>query len=268
MGAPSRSVVQVLVLLGVGSIEAGLLGAGTGGGSCAAAPFRTPVSQLQWPGGCPASAPCCSEFGYCHSRENWAAGGFRDCNGQSNGRPLEAGAIAAEQAAAAGGDTRGLALLGNSVGAGAGGVGYGAGAPGFGAGGAGAAGFGAGGAGLGGAGASGFGAGGAGFGAGGAGGAGAAGFGAGGAGAAGFGAGGAGFGAGGAGAAGFGAGGAGAGAGGAGYGAGGVGGAGFGAGGAGYGAGGAGNGGAGGSSGIPIYSAQGAGSPAIGYFYG
>merc|ERR1712212_1317431 len=242
MGAPSRSVAQVLVLLGVGSIEAGLLGAGTGGGSCAAAPFRTPVSQLQWPGGCPASAPCCSEFGYCHSRENWAAGGFRDCNGQSNGRPLEAGAIAAEQAAAAGGDTRGLALLGNSVGAGAGGVGYGAGAPGFGAGGAG---FGAGGAGLGGAGASGFGAGGA-----------------------GFGAGGAGFGAGGAGAAGFGAG---AGAGGAGYGAGGAGGvrgAGFGAGGAGYGAGGAGNGGAGGSSGIPIYPAQGAGSPAIGYFYG
>jgi len=264
MGAPSRSVVQVLVLLGVGSIEAGLLGAGSGGGSCAAAPFRTPVSQLQWPGGCPASAPCCSEFGYCHSRENWAAGGFRDCNGQSNGRPLEAGAIAAEQAAAAGGDTRGLALLGNSVGAGAGGVGYGAGATGFGAGGAGAAGFGAGRAGLGGAGgagAFGFGAGGAGFGAGGGGGAGAAGFGAGGAG---FGAGGAG----GAGAAGFGAGGAGAGAGGAGYGAGGVGGAGFGAGGAGYGAGGAGNGGAGGSSGIPIYSAQGAGSPAVGYFYG
>merc|ERR1711970_908294 len=238
MGAPSRSVVQVLVLLGVGSIEAGLLGAGTGGGSCAAAPFRTPVSQLQWPGGCPASAPCCSEFGYCHSRENWAAGGFRDCNGQSNGRPLEAGAIAAEQAAAAGGDTRGLALLGNSVGAGAGGVGYGAGAPGFGAGGAGAAGFGAGGAGLGGTGASG------------------------------FGAGGAGFGAGGAGVAGFGAGGAGAGAGSAGYGAGGVGGAGFGAGGAGYGTGGAGNGGAGGSSGIPIYPAQGARSPAIGYFYG
>merc|ERR1711970_1512690 len=224
MGAPSRSVVQVLVLLGVGSIEAGLLGAGTGGGSCAAAPFRTPVSQLQWPGGCPASAPCCSEFGYCHSRENWAAGGFRDCNGQSNGRPLEADAIAAEQAAAAGGDTRGLALLGNSVGAGAGGVGYGAGAPGFGAGGAGAAGFGAGGAGLGGVGASGFGAGGAGFGAGGAGGAGAAGFGAGAAG--------------------------------------------FGTGGAGAGAGGAGNGGAGGSSGIPIYPAQGAGSPAIGYFYG
>merc|ERR1712212_1348621 len=203
MGAPSRSVAQVLVLLGVGSIEAGLLGAGTGGGSCAAAPFRTPVSQLQWPGGCPASAPCCSEFGYCHSRENWNAGGFRDCNGQSNGRPLEAAAIAAEQAAAAGGDTRGLALLGNSVGGGVG---------------AGGAGFGAAGVGYG---------------------AGAGGIGAGGGGAAGFGAGGAGFGAGGAGAAGSGAGGAGFGAGGAGYGAGGAAGAGFGAGGAGYGAGGA-----------------------------
>merc|ERR1711970_823227 len=224
MGAPSRSVVQALVLLGVGSIEAGLLGAGTGGGSCAAAPFRTPVSQLQWPGGCPASAPCCSEFGYCHSRENWAAGGFRDCNGQSNGRPLEAGAIAAEQAAAAGGDTRGLALLGNSAGGGAGvggagfggaGVGYGAGAAGIGAGGAGGAGYGAG-AGAG----------------------------------AGFGAGGAGYGAGAGAGAGFGAGGAGYGAGGAGYGAGGA------------GAGAAGNGAAGGSAGIPIYSAQGAGSPA------
>merc|ERR1712013_873764 len=183
----------VLVLLGAASIEAGLLGAGSGGGSCAAAPYRTPVSQLQWPGGCPASNSCCSEFGYCHPRESWASGAFRDCNGQSNGRPLEAAAVAAEQAAAAGGDTRGLALLGNSVGGGAGGagfgaggVGYGAGAARIGAGGAGAAGFGAGGAG--------FGAGGAGFGAGGAGfGAGNAGFGAAGAG---FGAGGAGFGAG------------------------------------------------------------------------
>merc|ERR1712212_618464 len=153
MGAPSRSVAQVLVLLGVGSIEAGLLGAGTGGGSCAAAPFRTPVSQLQWPGGCPSSAPCCSEFGYCHSRENWNAGRFRDCNGQSNGRPLEAGAIAAEQAAASRGDTRGLSLLGTSTsnvaadsgGYGSGGASYSSGVSGFGAGsGAGGSGFGAG----------------------------------------------------------------------------------------------------------------------------
>jgi len=256
MGAPAISVVQVLVLLGAGSIEAGLLGAGSGGGSCAAAPYRTPVSQLQWPGGCPASNSCCSEFGYCHPRESWASGAFRDCNGQSNGRPLEAAAVAAEQAAAAGGDTRGLALLGNSVGGGAGGAGLGA----AGAGGAGGAGFGAGGVGYD-AGAAGIGAGGAGFGAGGAGfGAGGAGFGAGGAG---FGAGGAGFGAGGAG---FGAAGAGFGAGGAGFGAGG---AGYGAGAAGVGgAGAAGVGGAGGSAGIPIYSAQGARGPAVGYFYG
>merc|ERR1712098_958747 len=201
-------------LLGAASIEAGLLGAGSGGGSCAAAPYRTPVSQLQWPGGCPASNSCCSEFGYCHPRESWASGAFRDCNGQSNGRPLEAAAVAAEQAAAAGGDTRGLALLGGAGGAGLGAVG------------AGGAGFGAGGVGYG-------------------------------AGAAGFGAGSAAFGAGGAS---FGAGGSGFGAAGAGFGAGG---ARFGAGGAGYGA-----GAAGGSAGIPIYSAQGAGGPAVGYFYG
>ena len=36
---------------------------------------------------------------------------FRDCNGVSNGRALEEGAIIAENAAAANGDARGLALL-------------------------------------------------------------------------------------------------------------------------------------------------------------
>merc|ERR550519_2220943 len=134
MGVKSIIILMVPVLQYLDQCQAGLLGAGTGGGSCRAAPYRTPVSQLQWPAGCPSSAPCCSEFGYCHSRENWNAGRFRDCNGQSNGRPLEAGAIAAEQAAASRGDTRGLSLLGNSVGGGAGaggagfGVGYGAGA--------------------------------------------------------------------------------------------------------------------------------------------
>merc|ERR1712060_915529 len=82
--------------------HAGLLGAGTGAGSCAAAPFRSAV--VDWAGGCSVHAPCCSEFGYCRGREEWLAGGFRDCNGESNGRPLEAGAIAAENAAAAAGD--------------------------------------------------------------------------------------------------------------------------------------------------------------------
>merc|ERR1712142_1336974 len=212
MGAPSQTMLKALVLLGIGSIEAGLLGAGYGQGSCAAAPYRS--ASVQWAGGCPAYASCCSEYGYCRAVEEWQAGNFRDCNGQSNGTPLAADAIAAEQAAAAGGDTRGLPLLGNSAGVGAGapglgaglpagGVGYAAGSPGFGAG------FGAGSAGLG-AGGAGFGAGGFGFGAGGAGaggaGAGGASFGA------GSGAGGSGFGAGGAGAgSGFGAGGAGAG---------------------------------------------------------
>ena len=75
----------------------GLLGAGTGLGSCAAPPFRAtrssiqqiqldhllhPLShpplpcrlkwhttcRVQWRLGCPAPTPCCSEFGYCRSR--------------------------------------------------------------------------------------------------------------------------------------------------------------------------------------------------------
>merc|ERR1712198_86797 len=182
------------------SCHAGLLGAGTGGGSCAAAPFRS--SSVQWPLGCPDTAPCCSEFGYCQIEANWHAGLFRDCNGVSNGRPLEAAAIAAENQAIANGDSRAANLLvvpaGSTTGAagaggvgggyastgagaagasvGFGGAGFGASGAGFGAGGAGAGGAGAGGAGVG-AGGAGFGAGGAGFVAGGAGGAGAGGFG-------------------------------------------------------------------------------------------
>merc|ERR1712212_46663 len=229
------------------SCHGGLLGAGTGGGSCAAAPFRS--SSVQWPLGCPDSAPCCSEFGYCQIEANWHAGLFRDCNGVSNGRPLEDAAIAAENQAIANGDSRGANLLvvpaGSSTGAagiapaagvgggyalagagasvGFGGAGFGATGTVIGAGGAGAgAGFGAGVAGALGAGAgagygAGAGAGGAGFGSG-AGGAGFGGSGAAGAGA-GFSAGGVGGGAGFG--AGFGAGGAaGAGAVGAGFGAG------------------------------------------------
>merc|ERR1712240_403024 len=186
--------VALLVALLAGCCHGGLLGAGTGGGSCAAAPFRS--TSLQWPLGCPESAPCCSEFGYCQIEANWRAGLFRDCNGVSNGRPLEPAAIAAENQAIARGDSRGANLLvvpaGSSTatvpaasrnggyalagagvaGAGAGGAGYGAGGAGAGAGGAG---YGAGGAGYS-AGGAGYGAGGAGYGAGGAGyGAGAAG---------------------------------------------------------------------------------------------
>merc|ERR1711931_329512 len=79
------------------SCHAGLLGAGTGEGSCAAAPFR--ALAVKWPLGCPASAPCCSEYGYCQPEASWHAGAFRDCNGVSNGRPLAPEAVAAAPAA-------------------------------------------------------------------------------------------------------------------------------------------------------------------------
>merc|ERR1711973_886790 len=101
--------VAFLVALLAGCCHGGLLGAGTGGGSCAAAPFRS--TSLQWPLGCPESAPCCSEFGYCQIEANWRAGLFRDCSGVSNGRPLEQAAIAAENEAIARGDSRGANLL-------------------------------------------------------------------------------------------------------------------------------------------------------------
>merc|ERR1711887_271365 len=140
----TMSLALALLLPFLASCHGGLLGAGTGGGSCAAAPFRS--TSVQWPLGCPDTAPCCSEFGYCQIEANWHAGLFRDCNGVSNGRPLEAAAIAAENQAIARGDSRAANLLavpaGSTTGA-AGAAGVGAGGAGFGAGGAGA-GFGAG----------------------------------------------------------------------------------------------------------------------------
>ena len=90
----------VLVVLAASCCQAGLLGAGEGEGSCAAAPFRTPVELLKWPAGCPPGAECCTEFGYCRSSYDWKAGLFRDCNGVSNGLPLSPETIAAEAAAA------------------------------------------------------------------------------------------------------------------------------------------------------------------------
>jgi hypothetical protein len=41
-------------------------------------------------------APCCSEYGYCHARADWAAGLFRDCNTISNGQPLPLGVLQRE----------------------------------------------------------------------------------------------------------------------------------------------------------------------------
>ena len=54
--------------------QGGLLGAGTGAGSCAAAPYRS--SSVNWSGGCPAYAECCTEFGYCHDRVSLGDFGF------------------------------------------------------------------------------------------------------------------------------------------------------------------------------------------------
>merc|ERR1712128_396051 len=82
-----------------------------GEGSCAAAPFRANVAAIKWVGGCPAGAECCSEYGYCRSQIEWANGGFRDCNGISNGRPLAPEAIDAENQAAALGDVSAACLI-------------------------------------------------------------------------------------------------------------------------------------------------------------
>merc|ERR1712130_950569 len=95
------SRVAVLLLSVTASCYGGLLGAGVGEGSCAAAPFRSPVEALKWPAGCPAGAECCTEFGYCRPQAEWVAGAFRDCNGVSNGKLLGQDVIDAENAAAA-----------------------------------------------------------------------------------------------------------------------------------------------------------------------
>merc|ERR1712122_222961 len=115
--ANMNSRVAVILLSYTASCYGGLLGAGYGEGSCAAAPFRTPVVALKWPAGCPAGAECCTEYGYCRPQAEWVAGAFRDCNGVSNGRELPADAIAAENEAAAYGDTAAAGLIYVPVGA-------------------------------------------------------------------------------------------------------------------------------------------------------
>merc|ERR1712168_1012875 len=118
MGAINMwSRVAVLIVSLSASCHAGLLGAGTGVGSCPAAPFRANAAAIKWTLGCPAGAECCTEYGYCRSQAEWAAGAFRDCNGVSNGRPLAADAIAAENEAAAYGDTAAAGLINVPAGA-------------------------------------------------------------------------------------------------------------------------------------------------------
>merc|ERR1719210_255325 len=105
-----NSRVAVILLSYTASCYGGLLGAGHGEGSCAAA-FRTPIEALKWPAGCPAGAECCTEYGYCRPQAEWLAKQFRDCNGVSNGIPLPLDVIDAENAAAALGDTSAAALV-------------------------------------------------------------------------------------------------------------------------------------------------------------
>merc|ERR1711935_1200913 len=102
------SRVAVVSSLLAASCHAGLLGAGFGEGSCAAAPFRSVA--VKWPAGCPAGASCCSEYGYCRPKTEWDAGYFRDCNGVSNGQPLAEEALQAEAAAAANGDAAAVGI--------------------------------------------------------------------------------------------------------------------------------------------------------------
>jgi len=98
-------LLSLVILVSSAAVSyAGLLGAGTGHGSCAAFPFRT--DDLDHVAGCPRYAECCTEFGYCHPRESWEAGYFRDCNGESNGQPLPGTVIRLEAAEAAKGDDR------------------------------------------------------------------------------------------------------------------------------------------------------------------
>merc|ERR1712192_143866 len=107
MGVKSRSgprmaeLASVLLLSILTAAEAGLLGAGSGAGSCPAFPNRTPSTDLDHVAGCPRYAECCSEFGYCHPKDSWVAGYFRDCNGESNGQALEGGVIREEALEAA-----------------------------------------------------------------------------------------------------------------------------------------------------------------------
>ena len=80
---PVLKKIALLTFLFVHFVNGGLLGAGiqsqmcfvtnnihinlgTGDGSCRAAPFRS--EAVQWTEGCPDFAPCCSEYGYCHTR--------------------------------------------------------------------------------------------------------------------------------------------------------------------------------------------------------
>jgi len=78
-------LMAILPLFSLTELEAQLLGAGTGVGSCRAFPYR--AEQVDWEV-CPLEVPCCNEYGFCRSKEEWNELQFRDCNGVSNGIDL------------------------------------------------------------------------------------------------------------------------------------------------------------------------------------
>merc|ERR1711971_584659 len=71
------------------------LGAGSGTGSCRAFPFR--AAEVDWDV-CPPQLPCCNEYGYCRTREEWGLQNFRDFNGASNGIELPDSVLELENA--------------------------------------------------------------------------------------------------------------------------------------------------------------------------
>merc|ERR1712110_644793 len=99
LGEMSGSLLLAVCLGLISVAQCGLLGAGTGHGSCPAFPNRP--DDIDHVGGCPRYAEGCTEFGYCHPLDSWEKGYFRDCNGKSNGQPLPGSVIKleAEQAA-------------------------------------------------------------------------------------------------------------------------------------------------------------------------
>ena len=81
MNFNNEITITMLIFHFIARCSCGLLGAGNqylfnanfrktclgfGDGSCRAPPFRS--ESVQWLDGCPDFAPCCSEYGYCHTR--------------------------------------------------------------------------------------------------------------------------------------------------------------------------------------------------------
>ena len=63
---PDMKPGLVSLLVG-GGAALSLLGAGEGPLSCPAFPYRAALTS--WPGGRPASRPCCDEYGYCRPEQ-------------------------------------------------------------------------------------------------------------------------------------------------------------------------------------------------------